>query len=82
MVAEAVAEDIAETKHLTWRSMELYQVARKDSTKSSAWEIALACVKEDGGCKPGNTSKKSFAIILITLMRFLKERRFELLTHR
>ncbi len=72
MVAEAVAEDIAETKHLTWRSMELYQVARKDSTKPSAWEIALVCVKEDGDCKPGNTSKKSFAIILITLMRFLK----------
>jgi hypothetical protein len=52
---EVVAEDITEKKHLTWRSIELYQGLRKDSTNSSAWEIALDCVKDDGGWKPGNT---------------------------
>jgi hypothetical protein len=54
-VAEAVAADITEKKRLTWRSIELYQGLRKDSTKSSDWEVAVVCVKEDGGCKPGNT---------------------------
>ena len=58
VVAEAVAEDIAETKHLTWRSIELYQAARMDSTKSSAWEIALVCVKEEGGRKFGNSPER------------------------